>query len=158
MKPFEVIPNVLGVTARNAQNEYIKEQDGRKFLQYINVAGKDVNSPRNIFSIRDVIVRGPVLWDNEKLKELNYLDEDFAPITNDDKDISFRGYKAGYVVGSYVIDYISEPQWGVTRKPSYTAEKRIAWQASSDKNEKMIMERHGDLLSGVKHDENIEIK
>jgi len=151
MKPFEVVSNLLGVTARNAQDETIINNK----IEYFNVAGKDVNSPRNIFSIRDVIVRGPILFNNDKLKELNYLDVDFAPLDSDDKDLCFRAYKQfGYVVGSYVIDYVSKLEWGGTRRNSNSY--RI-WESSALKNLELLKQRHSDILLSNKHDEDVVI-
>jgi glycosyltransferase involved in cell wall biosynthesis len=151
LKPFRIVPNLLGVTARNAQDETII--DGK--LQYLNVAGKDVNTPRDLFCIRDVIVRGPILFDNDKLKLLNYLDEEFAPQDIDDKDLCFRAYRKGLLVGSYVIDYNSPREWGTSRK---NLPNHYIWVNSHNKNEIILMERHKDLLMAVKHDEDIVIK
>ena len=150
LKPFSIIPNLLGVTSRNAQDEMIV--DGR--LKYFNVAGKDVDTPRNLFCIRDVIVRGPILFDNEKLKSLNYLDEEFAPCGSDDKDLSLRAYYKGLLVGSYIINYFSDRMWGNTRK---SVESNRIWQESDTKNELKIIERHKDLLMATKHDEDVII-
>jgi glycosyltransferase involved in cell wall biosynthesis len=150
LKPFKIIPNLLGVTARNAQDETIV--NGK--LQYLNVAGKDVNTPRDLFCIRDVIVRGPILLDNEKLASLGYLDEIYVPQDLEEKDLCFRAYRKGMVVGFYGMDYYSPIAWGGTRKnPS----KHHIWQASHDKNEIILMERHKDLLMATKHDEEILI-
>lgn len=152
LKPFlNLGDEVFAVTSRNAQNETIAE-DGCS-LRYFNMAGRDAGTHRDIFAIRDVIVRGTILWDNEKLKALNYLDEDFAPIDSDDKDICFRAFKRGWVVGSYVVDYISELSWGGTRKEGFSK-----WYASALKNQKLIIERHKNFLLGEKHDKDIIIK
>jgi glycosyltransferase involved in cell wall biosynthesis len=151
LKPFSAVENLLGVTGRNAQNETIIDNE----LKCFNVAGRDVRSLRNLFAIRDVIVRGPILLDHSKLAELGYLDEAFAPIDSDDKDLSFRAYKKGYAVGSYTIDYSSELMWGTTRK---NKESESIWAQSAQKNIKLLMERHHDLLMGNKHDEDIIIE
>ena len=74
MKPFHVVPNLFAVSSRNAQNENIAE-DGIS-LRYSDLAGMDVDMPRDMFAVRDGIIRGQILWDNEKLKTLNYLDEE----------------------------------------------------------------------------------
>lgn len=151
LKPFSVVDNLLGVTGRNAQDERIKNGT----LECFNVAGKDTNTLRDIFSIRDVIVRGPILFKKSVLDLLGYLDEEFAPLDSDDKDLSFRAYKQGFLVGSYVIDYESKLGWGTTRKNPLSYKN---WQASSEKNILKIIDRHYDLLTGYKHDMNIKIE
>jgi glycosyltransferase involved in cell wall biosynthesis len=151
LKPFSVMGNLLGVTGRNAQNETIIDNK----LRYFNMAGRDAGSSKNLFAIRDVVVRGPLLLDHSKLAEVGYLDEDFAPIDSDDKDLSFRAYKRGYVVGSYIVGYRSELMWGTTRR---NKESESVWAQSAQKNIKLLMERHHDLLMGNKHDEDIIIE
>jgi hypothetical protein len=89
------------------------------------------------------------------LEELGYLDVDFAPLDSDDKDLCFRAYRKGYVVGSYQIDYRSDLKWGSTRK---TPESYAKWQASALKNEKLLIERHSDLMKAKEHDEDIYIQ
>jgi hypothetical protein len=148
MKPFFVIPNLLGVSARDAVDARIINGN----IDYYNVAGKDVNTPRNLFCIRDIINRGPILFKNSVLKELNYLDADFAPLAQDDSDISARAYKKGYLVGSYVTEYYSPLEWGQTRKNSVSG-GIIAW--SEAKNMKLLMERHLDYILAPKHDQDI---
>jgi len=151
MKPFFVIPNLLGVTARDAVDARIINGN----IDYYNVAGKDVNTPRNIFSIRDIINRGPILFKNSVLKELNYLDTDFAPFAQDDSDLSLRAYRKGYLVGSYVTEYYSPLEWGQTRK-NIVSSRTIAW--SEAKNMKLLMERHMDLILAEKHDQDIVLE
>lgn len=154
LEPFKVVPNLFAVSSRNAQDENIRFD--YSCLDYSNVAGMDVNSPRNILYVRDVIVRGQIIWDNEKLRILNYLDEEFAPQSEDDKEISLRAYtKYGWLVGAYRCDYISKPEWGASRKymKSY-----IKWENSYQKNQKLIIKRYRDYLLGKKHDQDIIIK
>jgi hypothetical protein len=149
-KPFWVVDNLLGVTGRNAQNESIVNGQLRCF----DVAGKDVNSPRDKFSVRDVIVRGPIMFDRLKLESMCYLDEAFAPLDSDDKDLCYRAYRKGLVVGSYVIDYDSPLQWGKTRNNQWS---NIVWAKSAEKNIKLLMERHADLINGEKHNFDLYI-
>lgn len=153
LQPFKQVPGVLAVTARNAQDEGIFDNS----LQWFNLAGKDNNYPRDKFGVRDVIVRGPVLWDNAKLEQLNYLDESFV-IDSDDKDISLRAWlKYGWVVGACVCDYDSPLAWGTTRK---NPESNRTWAYHAIKNQATIIEHYRDYLSlpsSQRHDEDIEI-
>jgi glycosyltransferase involved in cell wall biosynthesis len=152
LKPFRQVDNLLGITNRNAQDEYI--QNGK--LLYRNVAGSDVNSPKDYLFIRDIIVRGPIMFDHVKLAEMNYLNDEFAPIYADDYDLCFRAWKEkNYVVGSYILDYMSPEAWGVTRK--HNSAQHDFWYASAMKNEKMIMERYADIMGGF-HSQNIYIE
>lgn len=145
LKPFELIPNLLAVSGRDAVDTRLL--NGK--LDYYNCGGKDAGTPRNVFSIRDGINRSPLMLDNEKLKKLNYLDEDFAPLDSDDVDLSIRGYKEfGYLVGSYVIDYESPLAWGKTRSNPESAK---VWEESMKKNHHLIEQRHRDFIIGEKH-------
>jgi len=102
-----VVSNLLAVSGRDAVDARITGGD----IDYYNVTGKDVGTPRDVFGIRDVINRGPLMLDKAKAQELEYFDEAFAPIDSDDADLSFRAYRKGYLVGSYVINYASERMW-----------------------------------------------
>jgi glycosyltransferase involved in cell wall biosynthesis len=150
LKPFKLFPNLLAVSGRDAVDIRIINDD----VNYYNVVGKDVRSPRNIFYIRDIVNRTPLMLDNEKMKELNYFDEDFAPIGADDTDLSLRAYRKGYWVGSFWIEYDSPLSWGKTRDNpvSYSI-----FEQSIIKNHKMIIERHKDLIEEPKHDMDITI-
>ncbi|OGR15026.1 MAG: hypothetical protein A2097_11760 [Desulfobacula sp. GWF2_41_7] len=152
LKPFQIIPNLLAVSGRDAVDTRII--NGK--LDYYNCGGKDAGTPKDIFSIRDAVNRSPLMIDNEKVKSLNYLDEDFAPLDSDDVDLSIRGYKEyGYLVGSYVIDYISPNHWGTTRS---NPESARVWEQSMLKNHKLIAERHYSFITGEKHGKDIIIE
>jgi len=151
LTPFKFVPNLLAVSGRDAVD--IKLKNGQ--IEYYNVAGTDVSTPRNIFSIRDAINRSPLMLDNKKLKELNYLDEAFAPLNADDVDLCIRAYKKfGYLCGSYVINYHSPLDWGTTRKNPISYKIQAI---AINKNLKLILERHRDFITGEKHSKNIEI-
>jgi glycosyltransferase involved in cell wall biosynthesis len=152
LKPFKLIPELLAVSGRDAVDTRLINGA----LDYYNVGGKDAGTPRNIFSIRDGINRSPLMLDNKKTKQLNYLDDDFAPLDSDDVDLSIRGYKQfGYVVGSYVVEYESPLHWGKTRSNPQSA---WLWELSMKKNHKLIVDRHYDFIVGDKHSRNMEIE
>lgn len=150
-KPFEKCADLLGVTANNAQNETYKGD----VLSPYDVFGRYAKSPRDIFGIRDVIVRGPLMLDHQKLKTLNYLDETFAPLDCDDKDLCYRGKKYGYYVGAFIMDYRSDMEWGTTRA---NHDSNIIWEKSVYKNMKEIISRHKEYLSGNGNKIDIVIK
>ena len=151
MKPFLVKDTILGVTSRNAQNERIVGE----FLHCYDVAGKDVNTPRNVFAIRDIIVRGPVLFNHERLQKCDYLNEEFAPINCDDKDLCYRAYRLGYEVGAYVTEFEHPRQWSKTVNDENSI-RTLDW--SFRKNMKMIIERHADLINGKRHNQDIIVE
>lgn len=152
LKPYKLVPQLLAVSGRDADDYYVKEG----MIYTTNTFGVDAGSPRNIFGIRDAINRGPLMLNNEKLKQLNYLDETFAPINADDIDLSLRAYtKYGYVVGAYCTDYYSPPEWGKTRNDigSYNI---FAW--SADRNRKRVVQDYADYFSGYKHSLDIRLE
>jgi len=152
LKPFRLFPSLLAVSGRDAVDTRLV--DGK--LDYYNCGGVDANTPRNIFSIRDGINRSPLMINNAKAYNLNYLDEAFAPLDSDDVDLSIRGYKEyGYIVGSYPILFESPLAWGKTRSNPVSA---WIWEKSMQKNHKMIVQRHYDFIVGEKHSRDVEIK
>lgn len=154
LKPFKYVPDVLAVTARDAV-DVVPLGDGLH-LNFINVAGRDVNTPRNIFAVRDAINRGYILFDNEKVRKLNYMDEIYMPQNLDEVDIGIRGYlQHGWLVGAYVTGYQSEPQWGISRKDKTS--NRIFYE-SNEKNHKILLDKYIDFLQAEKHDQNIIIE
>jgi glycosyltransferase involved in cell wall biosynthesis len=76
-------------------------------LQYID---------RESFYVGETCNRGPLLLDNEKLKELGYLDEENYFLDNSDHDLFARAYyQKGYICGYVPIDFISLLKNGSTR-------------------------------------------
>ena len=152
MKPFSVVDKLLGVTARNAQDEI--PSTNWLGMECTNVFGADVHSPRDIFGIRDIIVRGPIMFNHAILKEMNYLDEEFAPLNLDDKDLCYRAWRKGYKVGAYMMNYRSDEAWGKTRND---ATSNSVYEMAIRKNHPILLSKHMDLIAGEKHDENISV-
>jgi hypothetical protein len=148
MEPFNHYDNLFAVSARDAVDVGINDHG---YIQFFNHRG---SREPGIFSCRDIVNRGPILFDNAKLKELNYLDEDFAPLAQDDTDICFRSYRKGWIVGSYNFDYYSPLDWGTTRKNS---ESRSIQSKSEQKNMRYLIDRHADLLTAEKHGFDISL-
>lgn len=147
LKPFIRWGDVFAVTARTAEDNTIINNQ----LEHVNRSGRETNQSRDIFAVRDSVNRGPLLLKNSILKELNYLDEDFAPLHLDDHDLTIRAYKAGkYVSGSYMIKYRSDLNWGSTRKGNSVHIGNRSWA----KNAELIKSRHYDSLMGEKHSED----
>lgn len=150
--PFKELDNILAVTGRTAEDMKIIEGNQ---LRFYNTFGADVHSPRNIFGIRDAVNRGPLMLDNEKLKQLDYLNEDFAPLNQDDTDLCIRGYKQfGYLVGSFWVGFESPAAWGKTRHDPNSASK---YDRAQREHLQMIIDRHSDFINAPKHCQDIII-
>lgn len=146
--PFLKVPNVFAVSGRDAVNvELIYNK-----IIFTDVGGRDGDNRKNIFFIRDAINRGPILINNQLLKKLNYLNEEFSPLALDDVDLCLRAKKIGYLVGAYVIDYDSDYSWGTTRKKS-----GFILQESEEKNKKLLLKYHKDLITQIKENKDIFI-
>jgi len=139
LKPFDCFDNLFAVTARDAVDVKIVGDH----IGFYNVAGKDVGTNRDLFCSRDIINRGPILFDHQKLMEIGYLDPSFYPIGQDDTEIGLRAKKNGWITGYYGIDYESRNEWGSTRK-SWKSSQILA--ASEQKNMKRIIELHSDII------------
>lgn len=168
-KPFHAFEDVFAVTARTAHNDVIKDGElwytdrigrenprGAKEPKWIKKLKKTFHYKsrprRELFGVRDVVNRGPLMLDNERLHALGYLDEAFAPLDLDDHDLCFRAYKKhGWVCGSYVIGYDSDLDWGQTRS---NPKSHQVWLESHRKNARILMERHSAAMLGSKHNEN----
>ena len=156
MKPFEKLDNLIATGGRDSHNVSLINGN----IAWTNLCGRDAvnekDKNRNKFYVRDIVNRAPILFNHKKLQEMNYLDEDFAPICQDDTDLFLRAYKEkGYLCGSYLIDYNSPLEWGGTRK-SVEVSNFVHW--SEQKNMQLLKERHLNLIIGEKHDFEIEIK
>lgn len=123
IRPMLMWDDVFAVSARNA----FTHLPGIANLQVIGRIEDDTPrghydiTDRNLFRIRDGVNRGPLCFDMEKIKQINYLDEEFAPSDCDDVDISWRAYlNRGWRCGVYPIDYLSDLNWGTTRIKSGT--------------------------------------
>jgi GT2 family glycosyltransferase len=92
------------------------------------------------------------MLDHARVEDLGYFDEAFCPLEMDDDDLCLRAFtKHGWVCGVYKIRYASNWRWGTTHvKP----ESRKVLAAAKKKNEKLICERHYELITGKKHSED----
>ena len=153
LRPLSVFEDCFAVTARTAHNNFVNRRGlFKKALEFRNKIGRENSPDRDTFGVRDVVNRGPLLLDHAKLAALNYLDEAFAPLDLDDHDLCLRGYRHhGWVCGSYITAYDSEPDWGTTRANPQS--RKILSQAHK-KNEQLLIQRHESHLRQPKHDEN----
>jgi glycosyltransferase involved in cell wall biosynthesis len=142
LKPFVAFTDVFAVTAQTAHNNYF---DGSTFHHIDDVNNPNRNSNtglRNVFYIREIVNRGPVMYNMQDLRKLNFLDEEYAPYSYDDHDICYRAKKLlNKVSGLYWINYISQPSWGTGRNKNQDLSYR-----SHRKNELLIVSKHKDVI------------
>jgi glycosyltransferase involved in cell wall biosynthesis len=155
LKPFKIIHELLCVSSRDAV-DVIPDPNDMNMLSFINVAGRDVDTPRNIFAVRDAINRGHMCFNNVKAEKLGFMDEIFAPQNLDDVDIGMRGYREyGWLVGAYECKHISELAWGTSRKDM---KSYMIFEASNRKNHKIVRERYSEYFLKEKHSADIIIE
>jgi glycosyltransferase involved in cell wall biosynthesis len=152
LKPFQALPEVFAVTGRDACDLSIK--NGR--LSYDNMQGWSKASAKNKFYIRDIVNRGPLMFDTVRLKSLNYLDETLCPISHDDFDICLKAYRErSWIAGAYWISYDSDKAWGTSRQKSNPNRGYI--NRALKRNELEIIKRYQDVIEGEKHSREIII-
>ena len=93
------------------------------------------------FGIRIAVNRGPLILDMTKVRQLNFLDESFAPFELDDIDLCCRAYKKfGLYSAANPIFY---KEINGSKKSNY--DSQLASKKSIIKNTKLLIERHMDL-------------
>lgn|SRR5574343_250405 len=154
--PLRTIDGILAVSGRRSHD--IKEMGtGREIYKNIaaNENGPDVMRDRNIFAIRDGYIRGPVAFRIDYLRELNYLNDNYAPGTLDDAELSLRAWRdKKWKVGSFWIDYISKPEWSKVNASDSTMK---AWESTSRNQAKLYNDFKEYIDSDIKHTEDINI-
>ncbi len=152
--PLRKFNDILAVSARHSQD--IDSINGENH-NYINRMAKELGTlPRNIFAIRDVINRGPVAFRMDYLREMNYLNEDYAPSDLDDADLCLRAWEQKkWKCGAFWIDYISKIEWGKTRSKDSTM---YITNPISKNGIKISHDHFSYLASKIKHTENIKIE
>jgi GT2 family glycosyltransferase len=147
IKPALVWPDVMAVTSLAACDIVLEAGH----IQWSGLTNFH-NSLRTAFSIRDTINRGPLLLRHSMLETLGYLDEDYAPMVFDDVDLCMRAWKQyGWVAGVYPMPAFFKVEDGTSRQNANSAK---VYRESSIKNEKLLIERHSDIINGPKHSEN----
>ena len=117
-KPFTKIKNLIAVSGRCAHFfDYKDDSDGTGKLGInIEKSIKELNIKNNYFYIFDTCNRGPLLIDNSKLREMNYLDERNYFLDNSEHDLMLRArLSKNYICGYYPIDFYAPLKYGSTR-------------------------------------------
>ena len=117
-KPFYKIENLIAVSGRCAHFfDYKDESDGTgKLGVNIEKSIKELNVKSNNFYIFDTCNRGPLLIDNYKLMQMNYLDERNYFLDNSEHDLMMRArLSKNYICGYFPIDFYAPLKDGSTR-------------------------------------------
>lgn len=147
--PFEQYSDVFAVTSQTAHNNRIINNT----IQTHNAADRRLGFSRDLFGVREIANRGPLMYNHSDVVSLNYFDEHLCPNSYDDHDLSYRAFeKLGKISGLFWIDYQSEPSWGTGRQKNIDIHSRAHLR-----NSKIIMERYGHLLNGEIKNENRKI-
>ena len=115
-KPFNLFSNVFAVSGRCAHNIFNDNGIG-KLGHLIERSIEDINVKKNNFYVFETCNRGPLLFCNKKLKEINFLDEKNYHMENSDHDAMVRAYLSNkYICGYVPINFKSPLNNGSTRK------------------------------------------
>jgi len=117
-QPFRKYQDVISVSGRCIHNLF-------DFNTGIGKLGASIEHPLNqqfdqynIFYVGDTCNRGPWALDREKLKQLDYLDEENFVLGDDDHDLNVRAkINYNWVCGYVPIEFRSILSEGSTRKP-----------------------------------------
>jgi len=149
LKPFLVFDDVFAVTSQTAHNNKI---NGGGIIA-TDLADRKMGHSRDLFYVREIANRGPLMYKYSDVKQLGFFDEHLAPNSYDDHDISYRAYKElKKVSGLYWIDYDSEPEWGTGRQKNQNIHRD-----AHTRNSKIVLERHRDVMGGVIKNEDREL-
>jgi hypothetical protein len=114
-KPFKLLNNVIAVSGRCTHNLFVHDGIG-KLGHSIEKTVEELKIARNKFYVYETCNRGPLLLDRNKLKELNYLDEENYFLDNSDHDLMARAYlEKKYICGYVPINFYSPISEGSTR-------------------------------------------
>jgi glycosyltransferase involved in cell wall biosynthesis len=116
-KPFRLFEDVFSVSGRCAHNFPF---DGNGVGKLGELVEKPINfdfSYMNKYFVMQTCNRGPILFSNERLKEMGYLDELNFVLADDDHDINIRAFsKNNWVSGHVPVEFYSPISHGTTRK------------------------------------------
>lgn len=141
LKPFLAFNDVFAVTSQTAHNNTI---NGGNIIA-TELADRRMGHSRDLFYVREIANRGPLMYKYSDVKQLGFFDEHLVPNSYDDHDISYRAYKElKKISGLYWIDYDSEPEWGTGRQKNQNIHRD-----AHARNSKIVLERHRDVMGGV---------
>ena len=143
IRPMRQYSDIFAVTAKNAHNNYLTGQkpgSSQDLISHGEIT-EAIRDSRSHIQIRDTVNRGPLALRGDVVRELGYLDEEYAPYIWDDHDLCYRARNRGWICGSYNVKFISEKDWGTTR-----SKNRDLHASSNLKNQRIFYERHFERL------------
>ncbi len=115
------------------QAQKYRRARGRRYL----------NARRDTLYIRDIAMRSPVAFRADILRQLDYLNEVYAPCTFDEADVQMRAWERfGLKSGLYWIDYLSKPSWSKSKSKDSTMDE----SGSRVRNVARILADHVDYF------------
>jgi len=146
IQPFLHFNDIFAITSRSAlqmdcNGNFFNIKEGPDGHNCFN---KEKYISRDIVYINQMVNRGPLMMELEKVKMLGYLDETLPGLlAADDHDLCVKAFiKYGWRCGSYWIQYNSPLEWGSTRtgKNSYFLGSHI------EANVKELARRYSDFF------------
>ncbi len=114
---FSLFPDLIGVSGRGGHSFYSEKEN------CIGKLGDDMFRPlsdkikRDTLYICESVIRGPLMLDASKIREMGYLDEANFFLGNDDHDLFARAYsQKKWRCGYLPIEFESPSEDGSTRK------------------------------------------
>jgi glycosyltransferase involved in cell wall biosynthesis len=152
-KPFKLMNNILAVSGRCAHNLFNSSGGIGMLGLLIEKSVSELTIDKNKFYTYETCNRGPLLFDRQKLKQLNYLDEINYHMDNSDHDIMVRGYlHFGYICGYVPIDFNSPLHDGSSRKNSNNINEKI-----NLKYKQLRMSRHKIKSTNLFHGNTLNL-
>jgi GT2 family glycosyltransferase len=115
----------------NIKDDVLESNDGSPFKDYIeNAFGHGSEKSKILlpgqFAFRSIVIKSPVCIPTWIIKQFGLLDETLSPCFHDDTEYCLRLIKNGYKNGVFAIEYLSNLEWGGTRrKPNQGFYKNI---------------------------------
>jgi glycosyltransferase involved in cell wall biosynthesis len=144
VSPMLQYNDLFAVSAKNCHNNYLTGKEpgcGKDLIRHTDMSD-GLTSARDKIYIRDTVNRGPLALDTKRVETLNFLDEVYSPYTWDDHDLCYRARERGWLCGSYSSKYISEKNWGTTRRKNFHI-----WKDANQRNQETFYRRHFDRLT-----------
>jgi len=157
LRPALGYSDVLGVSGRCAHNDRWRDESNINIADEAGFCHSDHHFDvefSDTFSIRDHGIRGPLLVDVEKMRQLDFFSEDYYPFEMDDHDVCLRAYQQfGYVCGVSLVSVHTDRGWSHRRKDGSGVPAIL--KDAEKKNKVLTIRRHASYLrEAMKHNED----